>query len=91
MLVQDRRVDARPVHDIATVAHGERQGHTFVDGQPLEEDSHGERGHLAFRDRAVCQTLDEELDLRRVQRSTVALLSDEFLRQHLLSFLKPSQ
>jgi hypothetical protein len=82
MLVGDGARQIRPVQPLARVAHGERQRDGLLALHAIEEDGHGKRGDLAFREGIVGQAPDEFRDLIVRQRMAVALSADDLLGQH---------
>jgi hypothetical protein len=82
MLVDDGagQVQRFPLHDLAGIAHRERERDTLVHRHVVEVDGHRERGDLAFGDAAVRDAAHEEADLFRAQGAAVAFFADDFLR-----------
>src|SRR6185503_1323069 len=82
MLVEDWPVEARPVEDRPGVAHGKGERHGLAARHAIEEDCHRQGGDLPFADRAFGQPFHHEGDFVGLERLAVALLANDFLRQH---------
>ena len=61
VLVHDRAVDARPVEDVAGIAHGERQRDGLLARQAVEEDRHGKGRDLSLGDALALEELGRPL------------------------------
>ena len=79
VLVEHRRVRARPVQDAAGVAHREGQRDGLLAGEAALEHRHRPGGDLAVGPAAVGDPVDELADLPGAQRLPVAGAADELL------------
>ena len=59
---------------------GQRDGLDI--GHAVEEHCHRHRSGLRFAPRRVHQPADERVDLRAAERTAVAFVADDFLREH---------
>src|SRR5436190_3412086 len=77
-----------PFQDGSGIAHGEGEAHRFLRFHAIKEYGHGEGRYLAFGNFAGGEASDKILHFIAGERLAIALLADEFLRQHYFRSLK---